>query len=196
MGASRRLLDATAETPPGASAGDRLPALMMAGGKGDCAMRVEIYDTKIGENGLPVVVKEKSTYYPALSRLNSPQAVCEIFRNVIRIHERTEENLWMACMDTAWHLKGLFLLSRGTADSAFCQPRDICMKALLCGAVSVIIAHNHPSGEIAPSNEDIESAKRIRKACETVGLVMADFVIVGEFDHWSFSHEEKEKKPA
>lgn len=59
------------------------------------------------------------------------------------------------------------------------------MKALLCGAVSIIVVHNHPSGDAAPSKEDINVTKRIKKAGEVIGIGLLDHIIIGD-GYYSF----------
>lgn len=71
------------------------------------------------------------------------------------------------------------IVSRGTADKTFLHPREIFRHAIRFGAVSVIVAHNHPSGDPTPSDEDIEETKRLRDAGELVGIPLDDHVVIG-----------------
>ncbi len=71
------------------------------------------------------------------------------------------------------------VVSRGTADKTFLHPREIFRQAIRLGAVSVIVAHNHPSGDPTPSDEDIEETRRLADAGELVGIPLDDHVVIG-----------------
>lgn len=72
-----------------------------------------------------------------------------------------------------------FRISRGTADKTFLHPRDIFRQAIRLGAVSVIVAHNHPSGDPTPSEEDLVETEHLRKTGDIVGIPLDDHVILG-----------------
>jgi DNA repair protein RadC len=92
------------------------------------------------------------------------------------------------------HVVALFLNSRfeviskkticiGTLDGVNVLPRDIIIPALEFNASSVVLAHNHPSGDSTPSGEDIEITRRINSALELVGLTLLDHIVVAK-DEW------------
>jgi len=92
------------------------------------------------------------------------------------------------------HIIALFLNSRfevlerrviciGSLDGVNVLPRDIIIPALELNASSVVIAHNHPSGDPSPSNEDILITKRIQEGLELVGLNLLDHIVVTK-DSW------------
>lgn len=89
------------------------------------------------------------------------------------------------------HVVALFLNSRfeviskrticiGSLDGVNVLPRDIIIPALEFNASSIVIAHNHPSGDCTPSREDIEITRRISTALELVGLTLLDHIIIGK----------------
>jgi len=71
------------------------------------------------------------------------------------------------------------LLSKGTADHCVAHPREVFKGAVRVGACKVVIAHNHPSGVLEPSPEDIALTERIREAGRVLGIPLVDHVIVG-----------------
>lgn len=77
------------------------------------------------------------------------------------------------------------VVSRGTANKTFLHPREIFRHAIRLGAVSVIVAHNHPSGDPAPSEEDIKETKRLRETGEIIGIHLDDHVVIGRDAHVS-----------
>ncbi len=78
-------------------------------------------------------------------------------------------------------------ISSGTVDRATVYPRNIVKKAIEVGAVSVIMAHNHPSGNPCPSHEDVELTKQVSNALATVDITLLDHIIVAQDEHISFS---------
>lgn len=82
--------------------------------------------------------------------------------------------------------KDLFV---GTIDETPVYPREIVRQALLCHATGIILAHNHPSGRLQPSPEDIRVTEQVVAACALVGIRVMDHVIVGLDGCFSFSNE-------
>lgn len=70
-------------------------------------------------------------------------------------------------------------LSVGTVDHVPVYPREIIKRALMLNASSLIVVHNHPSGDPTPSEADITMTKEIQKGCKYLGLTLHDHIIVG-----------------
>ncbi len=64
--------------------------------------------------------------------------------------------------------------------------REVFIRALLCGAVFIVVAHNHPSLNVVPSNEDVQVAKRFKEAGKLLGVKLGDFLIIGN-GYYSFA---------
>ena len=75
-------------------------------------------------------------------------------------------------------LIGVHVVSVGTLDASLVHPRDVFKAACLSNAASLVIAHNHPSGDPSPSAEDRALSDRLRQAGELIGVTLLDFVIV------------------
>ena len=67
-------------------------------------------------------------------------------------------------------------------------PRDIVANALKKNASGVIMVHNHPTGDPRPSNNDIEATKRVKIACDAVGVTLHEHLIITPSDFYSFAH--------
>ena len=94
--------------------------------------------------------------------------------------EETQECAYALYLDAKRHLLcEPMIISRGTADKTFIHPREVFRHAIRLGAVSVIVAHNHPSGDPTPSEEDIAETKRLRETGELVGISLDDHVVIG-----------------
>lgn len=75
---------------------------------------------------------------------------------------------------------------RGTVNHTPVYPREVVKRALELGASAVILAHNHPSGDVTPSKADIEMTKQVALATKAVGIPVHDHLIISESDHYSF----------
>jgi DNA repair protein RadC len=128
-----------------------------------------------------VLEKEFSINYPKMVRqMNSPDKVVMLARDVLHIHEETEEYLYMLCMNTKLELTSVFEISHGGVNSSIVSPREVFQKALLANAVNIIMIHNHPSGNSKPSKEDIEVTKRLIEAGKIIGVDVLDHIIIGQ----------------
>ena len=72
------------------------------------------------------------------------------------------------------------LVAVGVLDSALVHPREVFKSAILSNAASIIMIHNHPSGKLVPSKDDIDMTERIKKAGEIIGIKLLDHVIAGK----------------
>lgn len=98
-----------------------------------------------------------------------------------------EELICVLCLDARCRVKGCKMLSQGTVDSAAVPIRKIVEFALSVNAVSVVLAHNHPGGIALPSQEDIESTKQVAAALDSVGVLLADHLIISADDYTSLA---------
>jgi DNA repair protein RadC len=143
--------------------------------------RMVKYATKLTENKRVVLEKEVSMNYPTLSyAIKSPEDAATIGKEFMRIHEEPEEYMYMICMNVKNKIIGVFEISHGTVNASLVNPREVFQKALLANAVSIIVMHNHPSGDPSPSREDIEVTKRLVEAGKIVGVEVLDHIIVGD----------------
>jgi len=78
------------------------------------------------------------------------------------------------------HLIGVETVSIGSVNSAILSPREVFKGALLANAVSIILCHNHPSGDLSPSEEDIRITKRLIEVGELLGVKVLDHLIVSD----------------
>jgi DNA repair protein RadC len=78
------------------------------------------------------------------------------------------------------------ILSIGTLDSSIAHPRDIFREATIASAASVVVFHNHPSGDPTPSRDDLSLTERLRNAGKVMGIELADHIILGDGNWYSF----------
>lgn len=143
-------------------------------------MRVTQYKTMLTNDGKAVLEKEVSFNRPDFDRqMNSPDKIVAFAKEVLRIHENAEEYLYMICMNNKLMMTSVFELSHGNVNSSIFGVREILQKALLANAVSIVIMHNHPTGDPTPSVEDINVTKRLAEASKIVGVQLLDHIIIG-----------------
>lgn len=143
-------------------------------------MRITKYKTVLTEDQKAVLEKEVSVNYPELDRkMNSPEKIVSLAKQFLRLHEQTEEYLYMVCMNNKLELTSVFELSHGNVNSSIFSVREMFQKALLANAVSVILMHNHPSGDPTPSREDIDVTTRAKEAGKLIGVDVLDHIIIG-----------------
>jgi len=90
-----------------------------------------------------------------------------------------KEHLIGLYLDTRNHLIKEETISIGTLNSSLIHPREIFRSAVIEACASVILVHNHPSGDPTPSKDDITVTKKIIKASEVIGIELLDHVIIG-----------------
>lgn len=78
------------------------------------------------------------------------------------------------------------LISIGTVNQTIAMPREVFKKAITMNASSIILAHNHPSGDITPSNEDKVLTRRMVEAGEILGINVLDHFVIGHNKYYSF----------
>ncbi len=109
---------------------------------------------------------------------HSPEAIAGYYMEEMR--HREQEELRAMFFNTKQVLIKELLVSRGTVNASLATPREIFIEALRYRAVSLILVHNHPSGDPSPSREDVAFTKRVRLAGEVVGIALLDHIIIGD----------------
>lgn len=77
-------------------------------------------------------------------------------------------------------------VSQGTLTSSIVHPREVFRPALLTNCASIIVAHNHPSGDVTPSPNDNALTRRLKRAGKILGIELIDHIIVADNDHYSY----------
>ncbi len=148
-------------------------------------MRITFYDARISEDDNVMLVKEKAVNYGA-EKLNNAQRVAELAKNLLHLDKMAEEYCYMIAQSCSCKVLGAFLISKGTVNASLVSPREVFIRALLVGAVQVILCHNHPSGDATPSKQDIAITKQIKEAGKLLNINLADHVIIAGDAYFSF----------
>src|SRR5512135_1940080 len=109
------------------------------------------------------------------------------------LRDEVREHFWALYLNGAHHVLAFSLVSLGCATSAPVHAREVFQGALLVGACAVIVGHNHTSGELQPSPEDVDVTRRLKQAGELLRVPLLDHVLFSETDYVShFPHISRE----
>lgn len=111
-------------------------------------------------------------------RFNDPAQVAEYYQEDLRHKE--QEEFHMMLFNTKQNMIGDVALSKGTVNASLATPREIFIQALKFQAVSLILVHNHPSGDPEPSREDVLLTRRVEEAGRVIGIPVLDHIIIGD----------------
>ena len=109
---------------------------------------------------------------------SDPKTVARYYMEDMRHKER--EVIKLLLLNTKAKLIGECVISVGTVDTALVSPRELFIEALQRNASAIILLHNHPSGDPAPSREDVRITRRIREAGALLGISLLDHIIIGD----------------
>jgi len=121
------------------------------------------------------MVKERQLLYDG-NRLTMPEQAAAAFCSLVGNPDR--EYFVALLVDGKNRITALHLVSQGSLNQSIVHPRETFKSALLANAAAVILCHNHPSGDLAPSREDREITRRLKEAGELLGVRVLDHVIV------------------
>ncbi len=102
------------------------------------------------------------------------------------LNDKKQEYFYCLYLDVKNNVIKDKLLFIGTINQSLVHPREIFKEAYLVSASSIICVHNHPSGSIKPSKNDIEITKQLCEAAQLLGINFLDHIIIGGYDYYSF----------
>ena len=143
----------------------------------------------------PTLIREAVVQYrgprrKVSGRLSAPS---DVARFVGRLTQgQTREHFVTIMLDGRHRPIAYQVVSVGTATAALVHPREVFQPAVMVGAVALIVAHNHPSGDPRPSSEDRNVAKRLADAGQLIGIRLLDSLVV--VDGGGF-HSMRESEP-
>lgn len=110
--------------------------------------------------------------------IRSPQDVHSLLSPELRYEGK--EHFKALLLDTKNQVIRIRTISIGSLNASLIHPRELFREAIMAASASVIVAHNHPSGDPTPSHEDIEVTKRLLAAGKVIGIDVLDHVVVGD----------------
>lgn len=113
-------------------------------------------------------------------KVRSPQIAFNVFRAYMDPCD-TQESFFVLPLDSDDKpLSEPILMSRGTADHTIVHPRDVFKDAVRWGASSIVVAHNHPSGDPTPSEDDVKLTRALLRAAEVMAVPLNDHIVIGD----------------
>lgn len=109
---------------------------------------------------------------------------------IAQIGHKEQEHLMAIYLNNQNQIVDERVISIGTKNRSLASPSDILRYAVRCNASSIIVAHNHPSGSVAPSGNDREFTRTIMECCKLFEIVLLDHVVVGRDTYYSFREQD------
>lgn len=109
---------------------------------------------------------------------------------IAQIGHKEQEHLMAIYLNNQNQIVDERVISIGTKNRSLTSPSDILRYAVRCNASSIIVAHNHPSGSVAPSGNDREFTRTIMECCKLFEIVLLDHVVVGRDTYYSFREKD------
>lgn len=119
-----------------------------------------------------------------LDRFTSPQQVFDYFNHEFR--DSRKEYFLALLLDGKNRIIRRVQISEGSLNQSIVHPREVFIPAVKESAAAVILVHNHPTGDPAPSSEDIAITRRLKEAGEIIGIKVLDHIIIGDGEYLSF----------
>ena len=91
-----------------------------------------------------------------------------------------QEKFVVACLDTKHKVQSVVVVTVGTLDASLVHPREVFKPAILEGSSAIICSHNHPSGDVSPSREDIATDEKLRDCGRLLGIECLDHIVYGD----------------
>lgn len=124
------------------------------------------------------------------TKISDPKKIASILTKILKSEEkddRMKEHFWAVYLDARNAITRIELISLGVLNAALIHPRETFRPAVVASAAGLIVLHNHPSGDIEPSEDDLETTKRIAEAGKILGIELFDHIIINlKNDYFSF----------
>lgn len=125
--------------------------------------------------------------YAIGEKMTSPERLAQYFMEALR-HEKNECFI-VTFLDAKCKMIGYQIVSKGSLTASIVHPREVYKVAIQKSAYSIIVVHNHPSGDPTPSSEDLQITKRLKSAGEVIGISLLDHIIIGDKSYKSLREE-------
>jgi DNA repair protein RadC len=123
------------------------------------------------------VVREDNQASPRM--LSSPEAVALLAIDLVETHDDDKEHFWVLFLNAQNHYLMHTEVSVGTQSASLVHPREVLGPAVREGAASLILIHNHPSGDPTPSREDLRLTRQLAEGATLLDIRLHDHIIVG-----------------
>src|ERR687894_286482 len=115
--------------------------------------------------------------------------VAKVFLDLLALEDKIDqdkEHFYVMHLDVKSRVTLFELVGLGTLNASLVHPRETFRRAVMQGSANIIVAHNHPSGEVEPSDEDTKTTKQLFEAGNILGITLIDHVIFANDKFFSF----------
>lgn len=136
-----------------------------------------------------VSVKTIRLHEPTSQPADQPEKILQLWEKYVTAsdwYDPNKEAFVVFLLNTRMNCIGFNLVALGTLTEVCCHPREVFRPAIAGAAYAIAIAHNHPSGDPAPSDADRRITRRLRECGETLGIQVIDHVVIGNESQLSF----------
>jgi len=136
-----------------------------------------------------VTLVKESLAYPSSVTIRDSQSA---YRLLVPLFDGLDrEHFMIVGLDAKHAVIGINTVSIGSVTMSIVHPREVFKPLILMNASAVLLAHNHPSGDSTPSQEDRALTRRLKDSGELLGITVLDHVVMGEDRYYSFAdHQE------
>lgn len=120
-------------------------------------------------------------------KITSPQEIADIFIPLLK--DEQKEKFMVICLNTSNKIIKYEVISIGSLNSSVVHPREVFKVAIENSAASLILIHNHPSGNTEPSKDDIAITKKLSESGTILGIPVVDHIIIGVNNYLSFNEK-------
>ena len=125
--------------------------------------------------------------FPSGSPCRSSEDVQRVARGIYATLDADKEHFLLLVLNNKNRVNGFKVISTGSLTASIVHPREVWRAALHLCAAAVVFVHNHPSGDPAPSPEDIDITRRLKETADVLGIRVLDHVVLGEERFFSFN---------
>lgn len=129
------------------------------------------------EVGYSVTHVQRRRYRKQPPSVKAPRDVYKLMHD--RMQKLDREHFFALLLTTKNTVLSVELVSIGSLNASIVHPREILKPAIAVSAASIILVHNHPTGDPTPSREDIEFTRRFAKCGELMGIELLDHIVMG-----------------
>lgn len=121
------------------------------------------------------------------AKLTAPEVAFDLLKSYLKDLDR--EHFVVVALDVRMAPLGINTVSIGAVDATVVHPREVYKFAILSNATSILLGHNHPSGDPTPSKDDIELTKRLVSTGKVLGIDVTDHLVIGNGDYYSMKRQ-------
>jgi DNA repair protein RadC len=122
-------------------------------------------------------------------QVNGAEEVAKVFQDILALEDKIEqekEHYYVMHLNIRSQVMMVELVTVGSVSSSLVHPRETFRRAVIAGSSSIIIAHNHPSGDVEPSDADMKVTRAMFDAGNVLGITMLDHIIFTNENYFSF----------